>query len=375
MAKFFFIQHQNVEILSKNGNPRGGAVVETLVWMKSLHHHGHEIFQAKFEEDDREVKEEFSWIKMVPIYNSKKFKKRMVWFTYRFPKLLLSLKKLKLNYLYTSLPTWHTFYIGLICKILGIKHIIRIANDKNVNFDLDNTLNLIDRKLIHLSYLLSDLIVAQSEFQYQELLKKYSNKNVEKLSNPIELNKNYLNVKSSPFGYIAWVANFRHQKNLKLLFEIASICPNEKFKIAGQPLVPMDEETKEYVEKLKYLNNVEFVGIVSQTNILDFLSEAKYLLSTSRYEGFSNTFLEAMTVGLPIITTNTVNPDGIIHKHNLGVLYGDAKDFKHKLMNVKNKEYLIFSQNCINYVTLFHDHLLIGKNLIEYVNKKNHNSL
>lgn len=364
MAKFFFIQHQNVEILSKNGNPRGGAVVETLVWMKSLYHHGHEIFQAKFEEDNREVKEEFSWIKMVPIYNSKKFKKRMVWFTYRFPKLFLNLQKINIDYLYTSLPTWHTFYIGLICKFLGIKHIIRIANDKNVNFNLDKTLNLIDRKLIHFSYLLSDLIVAQSEYQYQELLKEYPKKNVKKLSNPIELNKNYLKVKNSPFGYIAWVANFRHQKNLKLLFEIASKCPNEKFKIAGQPLIPMDEETEIYVEKLKFLKNVEFVGIVPQTNILDFLSEAKYLLSTSRYEGFSNTFLEAMMVGLPILTTHNVNPDGIIDHFKLGILYSNAEDFNSKLTKVNDEEYIQISQNCINHVTLHHDHLLIGISLI-----------
>ncbi|WP_394334865.1 hypothetical protein [Aquiflexum balticum] len=36
---------------------------------------------------------------------------------------------------------------------------------------------------------------------------------------------------------------------------------------------------------------------------MEFLNQAKFLLSTSRYEGFSNTFHESMIVGTPILTT------------------------------------------------------------------------
>jgi glycosyltransferase involved in cell wall biosynthesis len=367
MAKYFFVQHQNVEIIVENGAPRGGSVVETLVWMKALNSLGNSVLQAKYEEDQRVLKKEFDWVELVPTYNSRKFKKTLVWYTYRLPKIFLALKKSKPDVVYTSIPQWHTFYLGLMCKFLGIKHIIRIANDKNVNFDLDNSLSYFDKKLINHAYRDSDLILAQSEYQYQELKVNFPNNKVEKLYNPIEIKKNYLKVKKEKLGYIAWVANFRHQKNLKLLFEIASICKNEIFKIAGQPLVPLDEETGIFVDKLKTLDNVEFVGIVSQSEILEFLSHAKFLLSTSRYEGFSNTFLEAMIVGLPIITTYNVNPDGIINKYQLGFLYEDSTDFKSKLDQFDSMEYTSLSHNCIAYISENHDHLSIGKKLIEYI--------
>lgn len=364
MAKYFFIQHQNVEIITENGAPRGGSVVETLVWMKALNALGNTILQAIYEEDQRVLKKEFNWIELVPTYDSKKFKKTLVWYTYRLPKLFLALKKSKPDVVYTSIPQWHTFYLGLMCKYLGIKHIIRIANDKNVNFELDNSLSYFDKKLINHAYRNSDLILAQSEYQYQELKVNFPKNKVEKLYNPIEIKKNYLVVKKDKLGYIAWVANFRHQKNLKLLFEIASKCGFEKFKIAGQPLLPMDDETEFYLNKLKELKNVEFQGVVSQNQILKFLKDAKFLLSTSRYEGFSNTFLEAMMVGLPIITTSNVNPDGIIDKNKLGIIYNDVNDFFRKLNELGDKDYFEISKNCIHYIAENHDHINIGKKLL-----------
>jgi glycosyltransferase involved in cell wall biosynthesis len=365
--KFFFIQTHTVEIQVAGGTPIGGAVVETLVWMKALNALGNEIYQAKFEEDHRILKEEFSWINMIPIYNSKKFKKRLVWFSYRFPKLFRALKGKEIDFLYTSLPTWHIFYSGLICKILGIKHIIRIANDKNVKFELDKTQSFLDKLLIHNAYLQANLIIAQSEFQYQELRRKYPNKKIEKLYNPIELKKDFLNVKTTGEGYIAWVANFRFQKNLKLLFKIATILPFEKFKIAGQPLIPMDEETEVYVQNLKSLSNVEFVGIISQSDILTFFSHSKFLISTSRYEGFSNTFLEAMMTGTPILTTENVNPDGIIDTFGLGYIYKDENDLKEILNGISESDYIQKSKNCIEYVQNNHDHLVLGKKLLDFL--------
>jgi glycosyltransferase involved in cell wall biosynthesis len=211
--------------------------------------------------------------------------------------------------------------------------------------------------------------VAQSDYQYKELVKTYPKKMIAKLYNPIELKSQFLQKKNKLDGYIAWVANFRFQKNLKLLYEIASICVNETFKIAGQPLMPMDEETETYVKKLKSLENVEFVGIIPQGDILTFYSNSKYLLSTSRYEGFSNTFLESMMTGTPILTSENVNPDGIIDNYELGFLYKDEHDIKRILNSISDDEYVQKSENCIEYVKNNHDHLVLGKKLLELLNK------
>jgi glycosyltransferase involved in cell wall biosynthesis len=370
MPSFFFTQQQNIEILVIGGKPRGGSVVETLVWMKALNALGNKIFQAKMDGETREIKEEYSWVNFISTYHPEKFKKRLVWLTYRLPKLFQAIRRSNCDYVYTSIPFWHTFFTGLMCKFLGIKHIIRIANDKNVNFDLDKTLNSLDKKLIGFSYGMADYIFVQNDFQYENLKLEFPKIKIFKLFNPIEIKKDYLNIKKSKSGYIAWVANFRFQKNLKLLYEIAFSLPNEMFKIAGLALLPMDEETDTYIKKLKLLQNVEFVGVLDQSEIPNFLTQAKFLLNTSRYEGFSNTFLEAMMVGLPILTTHNVNPDGIIDKNNLGILYNDAWDLSLKINKLKDPEYFQISKCCIMYIEENHDHITIGKNLLKYLEIK-----
>jgi len=367
MAKFFVLNHQNVESMLTNGSPKGGSVIETVVWIKALHELGHDIFQAKYEEEDRSLIDEFSWINLVSIYNSKKNKKRLVWFSYRFPKVFMALKNSGCDYLFDSTPTRRSFFISLMCKHLGMKYLIRLANDKNIDFSLDSNHSRVQTYLMHRAYKMADFIVAQNDFQYWKLKEMYPSKKIEKLHNPIVIKHTYLKPREKMDGYIAWVANFRHQKNLKLLYEIALCFPNEEFKIAGQPLLPMDGETEEYFGRLQKLTNVTFLGVISQSKILDFLASAKFLLSTSRYEGFSNTFLEAMMVGLPILTTQKVNPDGIIDKFHLGLLYKSKEDLKVVFECLNESSYIQISNNCINYLVENHDHINLGRRLVGFL--------
>lgn len=64
MARFLFTQFQNVELIVENGNPIGGAVVETMVWINSLHENGHEIDQFKYANDKRVKLSNYGFIKL-----------------------------------------------------------------------------------------------------------------------------------------------------------------------------------------------------------------------------------------------------------------------------------------------------------------------
>jgi glycosyltransferase involved in cell wall biosynthesis len=367
MPKIFFLQLQNMELIVENGNPRGGAAVQTLVWMQAFRDLGFEVFQGKFDNDTRRLLPEFDWVKTLPIYHPKKNKKRLAWFTHRFPSIYQAIKKSQCDYVYVSIPKWNTFYIALICKILKVKFILRIANDNICDKRIYLNHSKLEAKYISLSFKTSDFILTQNEFQYRNLKAKFPLKRILKIFNPIVINKNVLFPKAIKIGFIAWVANFRYQKNLALLFQIASTLVNEKFKIAGIPLLPMDSETEESFNKLKELPNVEFLDNIPKSEILTFFSKAKFLLNTSRYEGFSNTFLEAMLTGTPILSTNKVNPDGIIDTFNLGYIYDDEKDLKKILDSIGVEEYLLKSKNCIAFVQNNHDHLVLGKHLLEFL--------
>lgn len=368
MTKILFLQLENLEFFVENGNPMGGSAVETFVWMNTLKELGFEICQARLENDHRALLRHCNWVTTVPIYDETKGK-RMVWYAYRFPSIFRALRASKCDLVYTSIPKWFSFYIGICCKLLRMKHIVRIASDNM----MDDRIYLNHKKkyiktYISMGFKFADFILSQNQYQFETLTKRFPNKKILKIFNPIVIDRTFLKVKEWPTGYIAWVANFRDVKNLPLLYRIASILPNEQFKIAGVPLEGyMDAETEESLVNLRKLQNVEFVGKVSREGILSFFSKSKFLINTSKYEGFSNTFLEAMVTGTPILTTKNVNPDGIIDVFSLGLIYKDEQHLEGMLSSLSNDTYKTLSQNCISYLEQNHDHLVLGKRLIDFI--------
>jgi glycosyltransferase involved in cell wall biosynthesis len=367
MSKFLFFETQTMELLATQGKPSGGAAVQTLVWMEGLHQNGHKIFQAKLENDKRVIREAYRKFDLVPLYHKNKGMRIVRWASYRLPKIFFAFSRVKPDFVYESIPFWGSYWISIFCKLLGIKHIIRISNDNLLDKRLRNTASSSHQFFLFLGLRLSDFILAQNDYQYNTLKTKYPNKKILKIHNPIIVDRQHLNSKTEPSGYIAWVANFRYQKNLKLLFEIAQTLPNEEFKIAGNPNSKIDAESKEYVEKLKKLPNVTFMGKIEREDILRFLENAKFLLNTSRYEGFSNTFLEAMIVGTPILTTASVNPDGIVSVYNLGMIYENPNDIAEKVRSLDTRDYREMSKNCNQYIQEYHDHSRLTQKLEEFL--------
>ena len=62
--------------------------------------------------------------------------------------------------------------------------------------------------------------------------------------------------------------------------------------------------------------NVTVHGPIEREGVERFYREAGLLVCTSDYEGFPNTFLEAWSRGVPIVST--FDPDGVIVRHGLG---------------------------------------------------------
>ena len=64
------------------------------------------------------------------------------------------------------------------------------------------------------------------------------------------------------------------------------------------------------------LTNVIMHGRVRHSEMVKYFRRGRVLCCTSAYEGFPNTFLEAWTVGTPVVST--FDPDSVITQHNLG---------------------------------------------------------
>ncbi len=225
-----------------------------------------------------------------------------------------------------------------------------------------------EARMYRLGVKMADHISCQNEYQFKAMKKKYPDKNIFISHNPFRVKAP---LKITEREYIAWIGNFRHAKNIPALADAAEKLPQYKFKIAGGNFEKTDTDAEEGLNKLKELPNVELVGYVSNSDIPDFLNKAYILLNTSRTEGFSNTFLEAWSVGTPVVSTENVNPDNLIRKHDLGAVSKSYEELPELIDNfIKTGKHEELSENCYNYVLKYHDPEKLAEDMLIKINRE-----
>lgn len=368
MAKFLFYDDKLINILLQEEKPSGGAAVQAYGWIRGLSEAGQDVHVMTGINEKETIKNECKDIKLIAWYDQQKGIRWLRWLYYRFPFIYKKIKQAKPDYLYQGIPCWQSFLLGLICRRLNIKYILRISND----YLLDNRFYRNNSRMHgffqRLGMKLSYCILCQNEYQLNIIKKEFPGKKIIKISNPVFLKTSAGTVDSRSKRCIAWLGLYQYQKNLGLLYEIACLLSNEQFVIAGKEATNCDSETQQYLHKLRQLPNVKFAGFLPREEVLPFLAKAKFLLNTSHYEGFSNTFLEAMCVGTPVITSEKVNPDSIITKNNLGIVYTDSPDLQRRFFSITPGLYKTMSDNVLNYVVQQHDYRILSKRLINFLN-------
>lgn len=152
---------------------------------------------------------------------------------------------------------------------------------------------------------------------------------------------------SPPSNRVLWVARVCPVKRPDRLVEVARMCPELDFDLVG-PHFP-DLLSTRAIEEAEELPNVKVHGPLNRQEVAWFYRNAACLLSTSDYEGFPNTFLEAWSHALPVVST--VDPDGIIHAKKMGFVARDAHALAKALRALlgSNGLYAELSGNALSY--------------------------
>jgi glycosyltransferase involved in cell wall biosynthesis len=121
--------------------------------------------------------------------------------------------------------------------------------------------------------------------------------------------------------FVTLVANLRHRvKNQPMFLRAAQKVirkfPNVHFVLAGEG--ELKAELEKLAEDLKVRQNTHFIGLCREIPELLYVSYTCVL--TSFYEGFSNSILEYMAAGKPVVATNVGGANEAIIENETGFL-------------------------------------------------------
>ena len=103
---------------------------------------------------------------------------------------------------------------------------------------------------------------------------------------------------------IVGVGRFSAQKNFPLLIRAFSKIANEypEYKLVLYGKGALLESYKQLAEELKIIDRIEFPGYVP--DMPERLEKASMFVLSSNYEGMPNALMEAMALGLPVVSTD-----------------------------------------------------------------------
>lgn len=150
---------------------------------------------------------------------------------------------------------------------------------------------------------------------------------------------------------VVYVGRLSYQKNperlMQLCHEISMCNPNLKIGIVG--VGEFSQYVKEYIEN-NNLINICYEGY--KNNPLKIIKDSKVMIMTSRFEGIPMVALEAMALGIPIVSTPVDGMLDLINNGYNGYITDDNRLFIEYVINiVENKS--MQDQMSTNAVTMF----------------------
>ena len=133
-------------------------------------------------------------------------------------------------------------------------------------------------------------------------------------------------------GMAARIVDTKDHLNLILSFKtVLKKHPHLKLKIAGDG--NLKNQMLKLVNKNKLESQVSFVGLLNEDELIKFYQSLNVYVHATKSETLSTSILQAMSCGLPVITSNIENNAILIEEGSTGWLYKDqnAVDLANKI--------------------------------------------
>ena len=318
------------------GKAIGGIAVQLFFWSKVFVEQNWEVYSFTDCHKDTLVKEDITFL---PKRNIKRINLLAEWW-YAFHYI----SKLKPDVIIYRGANRELLPLVRISNLLGAKLLFFSASD--VNFEPGKELigGNANRRLYQDAVRQCRYFIVQNKHQQDTLQKNYGKESLQQYN--IWGRTGFSEQEQPPQSDVVWIANFRRLKRAEWVLDMAERIPRMKFVLAGGPSGD-GVYYKEMKVRAANLANVDFLGGRSFFYANELVAKSKVLLCTSTFEGFPNTFLQAWSNGLPVIST--VDPSGIIEANGLGEVVKDEEELTAALMHiVDDKQYYQQLQQNVN---------------------------
>jgi glycosyltransferase involved in cell wall biosynthesis len=239
----------------------------------------------------------------------------------RVPSLWAALGRADADIYYVRGAGYLPALVALFCHRHRRRFVFSSASDANVDLDLLRLPTPRDRWLYMAGLRRADAIVVQSNLQALKLNRTFG------LTGHVIRNVWSGCGRALPprqRRYVLWVAMFRELKQPEHFLRLARVFPDEEFVMVGGPLPATAAYFERIREQAATVPNLRFLGYRSLAETERLFDEAKLLVNTSRHEGFPNTFLQAWSRGVPVLSY--VDPDQLIERYGLGAVAAGEAD-------------------------------------------------
>ena len=223
--------------------------------------------------------------------------------------------------------------VYVILALLGTNIPVYVSERNNPWIMPDVRITRILRKLM---YPFATGIIFQTETAKSYFDNRIQNKGVV-LPNPVDANRIPEPHRGQREKVIVGAGRLSKQKNFPLLINAYA---NFHKKHSDYSLVIYGEgyereKLQDLIDDLKLTQNVQLAG--RKTNLLELMNNASMFILTSDYEGMPNVLLEAMCMGMPVISTDCPSggPRQLIVNNTNGILIPVADQLA--LENAMNK--------------------------------------
>ncbi len=303
----------------------GGVERQTSLMCRWLAERGHEVSLVCWDEGQGDATV-VDGVRLVRMCRRDAGLPGLRFFVPRWSSLLAALRRADASIYYHNCAEYVTGQVAHWCRRHGRHFVYSVASDMDVDPALPDLPARRERILYRYGLRTADRIVLQTEIQRQRLREHFGLAGtVLPLPCPGPDAASYQPPQPPAAGAarVLWAGRIAPVKRFELLLDVARACPEIGFDVAGM-LDAGDAYLAPLLARARQLPNLVLHGAVPRAQMADMYARAALLLCTSRYEGFPNTFIEAWSLGLPVVST--IDPDGLIAARGLGGVAATAGD-------------------------------------------------